>query len=221
VHKTKNKFHSIIRTITGNWFKLTIFGLFIAAALAFFACNQVNINQPRIQTSSGQDGSVPSQYFFNPDSTIYSATFKEPQMAAYVGEFAIFKKPIEFTVSATDFDADYLSYSAYNLPEGASFDPVTGSFFWMPRYDQAGIYTVRFEVSDGQLTDFENVTITVVKQFEDWDVNGDASTNVLDMVLVGQHWNETGLTGWILEDANEDGTVNVLDMIIIGQHWTG
>jgi hypothetical protein len=41
------------------------------------------------------------------------------------------------------------------------------------------------------------------------------------MVIVGQHWGETGLTGWIREDANEDGTVNVLDMIIIGQNWTG
>ena len=130
-------------------------------------------------------------------------------------------KPIEFTISATDFDGDQLSYSASNLPDGASFNPDTQTFSWTPRYDQTGVYTVHFEVSDGQSTDSEDVTITVNQPYEDWDVNGDSDTNVLDMVLVGQHWGETGLTGWIPEDANEDGTINVLDMIVIGQHWTG
>ncbi len=126
-----------------------------------------------------------------------------------------------FTLSATDPDGDPLVYSASNLPEGASFDPNTQTFSWTPRYDQAGVYTVHFEVSDGELTDSEDITITVIQLYEDWDVNGDGTANVLDMILVGQHWGETGLTGWIREDANEDGTVNVLDMIIVGQHWTG
>ena len=54
-----------------------------------------------------------------------------------------------------------------------------------------------------------------------WDLNEDGAVNVLDMVLVGQQWGETGSPGWIREDVNEDGTVNVLDMILIGQNWTG
>jgi len=41
------------------------------------------------------------------------------------------------------------------------------------------------------------------------------------MILIGQHWGETGLAGWTQVDANEDGSINVLDMIIIGQNWTG
>ncbi|UCB43894.1 MAG: hypothetical protein JSV77_04405, partial [Dehalococcoidales bacterium] len=61
----------------------------------------------------------------------------------------------------------------------------------------------------------------VVPFYEDWDVNSDGYTNVLDTILVGQHWGETGLTGWIRADVNKDGMINVLDMIIIGQHWTG
>jgi len=128
---------------------------------------------------------------------------------------------LNFTISATDADGDQLVYSAFNLPEGASFDPNTQTFSWTPRYDQAGVYTVHFVVSDGELSDAEEVTITVVQLNEDGDVNGDGAANVLDMVLVGQHWGETGLTGWIREDANEDGTVNVLDMIVIGQRWNG
>ena len=55
----------------------------------------------------------------------------------------------------------------------------------------------------------------------DWDPNTDGAVNVLDMIMVGQHWDETGSTGWIREDVNEDGTISVLDMILIGQHWTG
>jgi hypothetical protein len=131
------------------------------------------------------------------------------------------REPLDFALSATDTDGDQLVYSASNLPEGASFDPNTQTFSWTPRYDQAGVYTVHFEVSDGQFTDSEDVTITVVQLYDDWDVNGDGAANVLDMVLVGQNWGETDLTGWIREDANEDGTINVLDIIIIGQHWTG
>jgi hypothetical protein len=128
---------------------------------------------------------------------------------------------LEFTVTATDPDGDPLTFSAYDLPEGASFDAIMGTFSWTPRYDQAGVYVVRFEVSDGELSDFEDVTITVIQLYEDWDVNGDELTNILDMILVGQHWDETGLTGWIREDVNEDGTISVLDMIVIGQNWTG
>jgi hypothetical protein len=130
-------------------------------------------------------------------------------------------QPIEFTVSATDPEGDPLTFSASNLPEGANFDAATATFSWTPRYDQAGVYVVRFEVSDGTLSDFEDVTITVIQLYQDWDVNGDAAANILDMILVGQHWDETGLTGWIREDANEDGTISVLDMIVVGQNWTG
>ena len=128
---------------------------------------------------------------------------------------------LEFTVTATDPEGDPLTFSAYNLPEGASFDAETGTFSWTPRYDQAGVYVVRFEVSDGEFSDFEDVTITVIQLYEDWDVNGDEAANILDMILVGQHWDETGLTGWIREDVNEDGAISVLDMTVIGQNWTG
>jgi hypothetical protein len=128
---------------------------------------------------------------------------------------------ITFTVSATDADGNPLTYSAANLPEGASFNPGTRTFSWMPRYDQAGAYIVRFEVTDNSLTDYEDVTVTVNKYGEDWDINVDTVANVQDMILVGQRWSQSGLTGWIKEDSNEDGTISVLDMIIVGQHWTG
>lgn len=131
---------------------------------------------------------------------------------------------LTFTVSASDAENDNLTFSASNLPTGASFNPFSRNFSWMPGFDQAGIYNnVHFEVSDGSLPDSENITITVndVPPTLEPDVNADGQINVLDLIMVGQHWSETGLSGWIPEDINQDGTVNVLDSILIGQYWTG
>ncbi len=70
---------------------------------------------------------------------------------------------LTFTISAIDPDNDPLIYSASNLPEGASFDAGTRTLSWTPRYDQAGIYpNIHFEVSDGELIDSEDITITVI-----------------------------------------------------------
>ncbi len=52
-----------------------------------------------------------------------------------------------------------------------------------------------------------------------WDVTGDGMINVLDVILIGQHWGETGPDCWIPEDVNCDGMINVLDVILVGQHW--
>jgi hypothetical protein len=69
---------------------------------------------------------------------------------------------LTFTITATDADDDDLEYSASNLPSGASFNPATRNFSWTPDTGQAGTYyNVRFEVTDGDLADYETITITV------------------------------------------------------------
>ncbi|MCA9405666.1 MAG: VCBS repeat-containing protein [Candidatus Omnitrophica bacterium] len=69
---------------------------------------------------------------------------------------------LQFTISATDPDNDPLTYSASNLPSGASFNPSTRTFSWTPDYDDAGSYnTLMFTASDGSLQDSEIITITV------------------------------------------------------------
>lgn len=69
---------------------------------------------------------------------------------------------LSFVISATDPDGDSLTYSASNLPSGATFDPATRSFSWTPGYTQSGTYpNVRFEVSDGSAVDYELITIDV------------------------------------------------------------
>lgn len=69
---------------------------------------------------------------------------------------------LTFTISATDANADTLTFSASNLPSGATFTTATRTFFWTPTADQVGAYpNIHFEVSDESLRDSEDITITV------------------------------------------------------------
>jgi hypothetical protein len=73
---------------------------------------------------------------------------------------------LEFVITASDPDPyDILSFSANNLPEGASFDPAAAAFSWIPGYDQAGNYEdVEFSVTDNGdplEVDSEFITITI------------------------------------------------------------
>jgi hypothetical protein len=193
--------------------RLAIAMLFVAG---IFLCSGCAVNPPA--TASAPDNTTSLLIFPTQNPPMASGTtlkYTKPGKVANTGELLSFK------ITATDADNDPLDYSASDLPDGATFDPGTRTFSWTPRYDQAGEYTVRFEVSDGTVTESEDVTIIVVQLYPDWDINGDNFANVLDMVMVGQHWGEFGLTGWIREDANEDGEINVLDIIIIGQNWSG
>lgn len=70
-------------------------------------------------------------------------------------------KTLNFTVSGSDPDGDTLTYSATNLPTGATFDSSTGVFSWTPTVSQIGSYVVTFNVFDGVSTASEDVTINV------------------------------------------------------------
>ena len=87
----------------------------------------------------------------------------DPPILETIGRKKIYVgKTLSFTISASDTDGDILTFSASNMPVGASFNPDTQTFSWTPTSDQAGVYkNVHFEVSDGKLTDWENIMIRV------------------------------------------------------------
>jgi len=66
-----------------------------------------------------------------------------------------------FTLHATDYDNDSLSFSGTGLPVGSNLDESTGLFEWTPTYEQSGSYLVQFVVSNGDHIDSEYITITV------------------------------------------------------------
>jgi hypothetical protein len=68
---------------------------------------------------------------------------------------------LQFSVRADDKDGDALLYSATGLPAGAQFNAATRQFSWTPGFDDAGVYTITFDVNDGDQTDQETVTIYV------------------------------------------------------------
>jgi hypothetical protein len=100
-----------------------------------------------------------------------------PPVLATIGNRSVDEgAQLQFTISATDPDGDPLIYSATNLPSGATFDSATRTFTWTPGFNQAGSFpNVHFQVSDGSLTDSEDIAITV----NDVDVDVDVDTTIV------------------------------------------
>ena len=105
-------------------------------------------------TNSGTDSEAVS---------ITVTSINQPPVLSIIGNKSIAENSsLTFTVSASDSDGDALTYSASNLPSGAAFNTATRAFSWTPTYSQSGTYTAaRFTVTDGSLTDSEDITITV------------------------------------------------------------
>ncbi len=77
-----------------------------------------------------------------------------------IGDKSIFtENSLTFTISATDADSDTMTYSATNLPSGATFSGQ--NFSWTPDSSQEGSYNVTFTASDSTDQDSEVITITV------------------------------------------------------------
>ena len=69
---------------------------------------------------------------------------------------------LQFQVTArTPAPEAKLTYSAANLPSGATFDSATRTFSWTPSVRQAGAYSVRFRVDDTVLPESTTAAIIV------------------------------------------------------------
>lgn len=93
------------------------------------------------------------------DLTVVGAN-NAPQLHYIGNRTATAGQLMQFRIQAFDPNGDPLVYSASNLPTGATFDPLRKLFIWVPT--TAGTYSgIHFKVSDGVLTDSEDITITV------------------------------------------------------------
>ncbi len=80
--------------------------------------------------------------------TVQEAAQGQPEMVCPGFVAGAELQPIEFFISATDPLGRPLSYSAENLPAGASFDPALRKFTWTPTATQSGTYGPRFVVTN-------------------------------------------------------------------------
>ncbi|TWT89751.1 G8 domain protein [Pseudobythopirellula maris] len=55
---------------------------------------------------------------------------------------------LSLTISANDFEGDFFQIEALQLPDGVSYDPVSGMLSWTPGIEEAGIHNFKFEASD-------------------------------------------------------------------------
>ena len=122
-------------------------------------------------------------------------------------------------LNASDPDGDPLTYNYTSTispnSTNISLNSTTGLFIWTPNYADAGVYFVSFEVSDGQLSDFEGIMITVLESCPA-DGNGDGTVNVTDLLTLLADWGDNpGSPG----DINGDGTVNVTDLLVLLAAW--
>ncbi len=129
-----------------------------ATAIGSSGTSRINLSNVKISNSDAQP--VPPVVYNG------SMTINSPPVLSQIGDKKIFEgQALNFTLSATDNDSGTLTYSASNLPAGATFNPATKTFSWIPDFTRSGIYqNVHFEVSDGTLRDFENIAITVNKR---------------------------------------------------------
>ncbi|MBP1909264.1 Ig-like domain-containing protein [Methanolobus bombayensis] len=84
-----------------------------------------------------------------------------PELESIGDKTAIEGSEVSFSISAIDPDMNDLTYSTSALPQGAYFDESTLDFSWTPDYNQSGIHSITFTVSDGELTDSETIFIDV------------------------------------------------------------
>jgi hypothetical protein len=106
-----------------------------------------------------------NQYGESGFSNEVSSTVNRPPVLTPIGSRTISEgQSLSMTLTGTDPDGDSLTFSAGNLPTGASFNPATRAFSWTPGYGAAGNYSVQFTVTDNgapPASDSETVTITV------------------------------------------------------------
>lgn len=85
-----------------------------------------------------------------------------PEMEKVPDQSVLEMAELYLELVAEDADGDTVAYGCDNLPEGATFNEVTGEFRWTPGYSQSGIYNLIFTASDGAMEDQISVKVEVV-----------------------------------------------------------
>jgi len=95
-------------------------------------------------------------------SKIATVTNLAPVFDSLPTQSVIAGQTLQFTISATDPDNDPITYSAAQLPSGATFDPNARTFSWTPTTGASGPYDITFVATDDQGASTSNtVTVTV------------------------------------------------------------
>ena len=95
----------------------------------------------------------------------------------------------------------------------------TNTYFSNWSFHLSGTYDYVIQASDSNNnTGFSEHNIFWLPS--DWDINCDGQCNILDLVMVSNHYGATGSDGWIREDMDNNGVINVLDIGLISNYYS-
>jgi hypothetical protein len=189
--------------------KMTVISLLVAIAMLALALPSTAV--AHVSTACRFYGPVTVNGANVPDGTVVSAWLESPSVGPW---------------TTTTFTNCGASWYVIDIPADDPGTPgkeggVVGDqvHFSVGATPVPGTATWQIYSPSGLLRVYHALSIITVPLIG--DVNGDGHVNALDLVLVGQHFGESGAPGWIPEDINVDGSVDVLDIILIFQNWTG
>jgi len=101
-----------------------------------------------------------------------------------------------------------------------SMDTIAGTdnFYYNTSFSGSGNYSYFIWADDHS----NNVDISTSKGISippNWDINNDGNCNIFDKILVSNHYDETGDSGWIREDVDNNGRVEVLDLVFVSVNY--
>ena len=62
-----------------------------------------------------------------------------------------------------------------------------------------------------------NINVVLNPQFSHWDVNRDGKVDLLDLIVVGQNFDDSPSVDSRI-DVNGDGRIDLADLMLVGQH---
>lgn len=154
--------------------------------------------------------------------SVNSAAWTVPVIEPVDDQFGRVGLQLTFEVLAFDPEGDFVSLSAENLPNGASFiqqgwdeslERYRGTFTWLPLAFQDGVYTnIRFIASDGGLTSQTFVHIEI-DPFICGDVDNDGDgPDIVDLSILIDYLFRQGPVPIIIEAADVNGSGDLLDI---------
>jgi hypothetical protein len=96
--------------------------------------------------------------------------------------------------------------------------PSTNNYFYTTSFSQHGSYNYYIWAKDNSAN--ENTSNSNIFSLPpNWDIDSNGVCNVVDFILISNHYNESGNPGWIREDADNNGYVKVIDLVLISDHY--
>ena len=85
-------------------------------------------------------------------------------------------------------------------------------------FSQHGNYSYFIWVNDSSENSNSSMSYTFSMP-PNWDIDKNGECKVFDLILVSNHYGETGSQGWIREDVDNNGEIQIIDLVLVSNHY--